>query len=147
MQFDLVFVTYNSERWLPECLRSLANVEYDLKCLNLFFADNGSQDGTLSLLQQTKEREEFGSFEIIRNGANLGFGAACNRGAAKGSSSYVFFLNVDTTMDAQLFVELEKAIQEHPEAGGFECRQLPYELGHHIDPVTLETSWASGASF
>ncbi|MDO5603079.1 MAG: glycosyltransferase, partial [Oscillospiraceae bacterium] len=28
----------------------------------------------------------------------------------------------------------------------FECRQLPYEMGHHYDPVTLETSWASAAA-
>lgn len=147
MQYDIVMVTYNSEKWLPGCIRALAQADYDLQMLHLFFVDNGSSDRTLPCLKQQQEQSAFGGFTILSNSRNAGFGAACNQGAEQGRSPLLLFLNLDTAVDPGLFRALDEAAARHPEAGGFECRQLPYEMGHHVDPVTLETSWASGAAF
>ena len=147
MRYDIVLVSYNSERWIPGCMEALRSVDYDLAQLHVLVADNGSQDGTLPLLQAEQEKGGFGGFTVLQNGGNLGFGAACNRGANKGGAPFVFFLNVDTRVDAGVFRALDEAAQQHPEAGGFECRQIPCETGHHVDPVSLETPWASGAVF
>lgn len=77
----------------------------------------------------------------------LGSARPCNRGAAKGSAPLLFFLNLDTEVWPDVFLRLDEAAVRAPqETAAFECRQLPYETGHHIDPVTLETSWASGAA-
>jgi GT2 family glycosyltransferase len=99
------------------------------------------------LRRMAGEYPAFGGFTVAENGANLGFGAACNRGAAKGSAPLLFFLNLDTEVWPDVFLRLDEAAVRAPqETAAFECRQLPYETGHHIDPVTLETSWASGAA-
>lgn len=56
-------------------------------------------------------------------------------------------MNLDTEVWPDVFLRLDEAAVRAPqETAAFECRQLPYETGHHIDPVTLETSWASGAA-
>lgn len=147
MQYDIVLVTYNSAKWLRGCVAALAGLRWPLAELRLIFCDNGSSDGTPDELRRLqREHPGFGGFEIVQNGKNRGFGTACNQGAARGDAPMLFFLNVDTELDPDAIARLEAARARWPEAGGFECRQLPYETGHHIDPVTMETTWASGAA-
>ena len=147
VQYDVVMVTYNSAKWVPGCIQALAKVHSPLEDLHLIVVDNASTDDTLKQLTALRKTYlDFGGFTIEKSSRNKGFGAACNLGAQKGSSPLLFFLNLDTEVDPEVFLRLDEAERLHPEAGGFECRQLPYETGHHIDPVTLETSWASGAA-
>ncbi len=147
MQYDVVLVTYNSTKWLDACVAALAGVRYPLSALHLIFCDNASTDGTREALARLcAQYPGFGGFTVVENVQNLGFGTACNRGAARGDAPTVFFLNVDTEVDADVFTQLDAAQKRWPGAGGYECRQTPYETGHHIDPVTMETTWASGAA-
>ncbi len=148
LNFDLCFVTYHSRRWLPGCLAALANAEYDLRCLHLYFADNASADGTLQQLRQLKESygDTFGSFTILPQKQNGGFGAACNAASRAGASPFVFFYNVDTEIFPDAFMQLEKMIEQSDDSfAGFELRQFPFEHPKYYDPVTLETGWCSGA--
>ena len=148
MTFDLCFAEYNSEKWLRNCVRALANTEYDHRSLNLYFADNASQDNTVERLSELKQEYEgvFGAFEILRQQENRGFGTASNAAARAGRGDYVFFLNLDTEIFPDAFLKLEKAIKESSDqVGAFEMRQFPYEHPKYYDPVTMETSWASGA--
>ena len=46
MHYDIVMVTYNSEKWLRGCVEALAALEYEKAQLHLVFADNASQDAT-----------------------------------------------------------------------------------------------------
>ena len=64
--FDIVYVTYNSEKWIEKCFASWLAVETDLKKINIFVVDNASTDNTVSLLKtfQQKNGERFGSFSI-----------------------------------------------------------------------------------
>ena len=53
MKFDIVIVTYNSKKWMENCINSLENQkDFDLKNLNLYIVDNGSQDGTLEYIEK-----------------------------------------------------------------------------------------------
>lgn len=147
MRYDIILVLYNSAKWLPGCIKALANVEYNTKEIHIVLVDNGSTDSSVELARKLGEQYSvFGEYTIIKNNKNKGFGDACNVGAKKANAPYIFFLNIDTEVEPDVFVALDSAIEEYPEAGGFECRQLPWEVGHHVDPVTLETPWASGAA-
>lgn len=147
MWYDIVLVLYNSAKWLPGCIKALAKVEYDIQKLNIILVDNGSTDSSVAVTQQLQqEYSGFGGFTLLENTKNTGFGAACNIGADKGSAPFIFFLNIDTQVEPDVFTWLDKAVKKFTDAGAFECRQLPREVGHHIDPVTLETPWASGAA-
>ena len=48
MKFDIVFVTYNSAKWLDNCLKSILKSNYNLKNVTLIFYDNNSSDETVS---------------------------------------------------------------------------------------------------
>ena len=67
--FDLVFVTYNSEKWIYPCFSSIINSDYDLKKLNIIVIDNASSDRTVILLKNLKFEIEkkFNSLKIVKN--------------------------------------------------------------------------------
>lgn len=148
MVFDIVVVTYNSAKWLAGCLAALANVQYDIAGLNLIFVDNASADGTLQALEALQLKYTgFGGFAVLPQQKNRGFSAGCNAGARAGGAPFIFFLNADTEVQPGIFAALVEAAEHAPEkTAAFECRQLPFETGHHIHPVTLQTTWAAGAA-
>ena len=72
---DIVFVTYNSEKWIDNCFESLAKTDLDLKTLSIFVVDNASTDNTLNKLDAIKEKlgNIFSTFDIVKSDKNLGF--------------------------------------------------------------------------
>lgn len=147
---DIVYVTYNSEKWIENCFASLARSDCDLEKVHVYVVDNASTDGTVELLRQTREKlgDRFGSFRIIRSGENLGFGRGNNLGFARGNSDIVCFFNTDTELLENSLTELMAAVERSPkEAAMWELRQFPYEHPKLYDPVTRETTWSSGAAF
>lgn len=147
MRYDIVIVSYNSERWLPGCIGALAKLEYDLSQLHVIIVDNGSSQPCLELLHRLKrEYSCFGAFTVEESPVNLGFGGGCNRGAQLGTASYILLLNVDTAICPDALTQLDAAIDSKDEkAGAFELRQKPWEFCHHHDPVTQEVEWNCGA--
>ncbi len=106
MSIGFVIVTYESERVLPLCLKSLP------KGHDVIVVDNASKDRSAEIARS------FGG-RVIVNKKNLGFGSACNQGAKLLSTSHVFFLNPDAILDGSTVSELEKEIARHPDAGGW----------------------------
>ncbi len=149
MVFDICFVTYNSEKWLNNCIKSFANLNFDLKKITLCFTDNASVDGTVNRLYQLKEEygTVFNDFIIIELKENLGFGKGSNTSAKACCGDIVFFCNIDTEIDKNALVELENAIVNNSDYDAFELRQFPYEHPKFYNPYTLEVDFASGACF
>jgi GT2 family glycosyltransferase len=106
MCIGFVIVTYNSAAVLPACLASIPS-GYDIVVV-----DNASKDDSARLAGSLGAR-------VIVNERNIGFGAACNRGAKLLSASHVFFLNPDAVLAEGGVSEIEKAIKLYPESGGF----------------------------
>jgi N-acetylglucosaminyl-diphospho-decaprenol L-rhamnosyltransferase len=92
-QVDIVIVNWNAGPLLAACLRSLAEGDMS-RIAKVVVVDNGSVDGSADV-------EVPGlPLTILRTGTNLGFGRACNLGAAQGSADYVLLLNPDTEVGA-----------------------------------------------
>lgn len=88
MPIDVVIVNWNSGDQVAACVDSL--VEHDRgEISSIVVVDNDSFDGSADRIEQHK------LVRVLRTGANLGFGRACNAGAALGSSEYILFLNPD----------------------------------------------------
>ena len=148
MTFDICFATYNSAKWIEQCIAALFEMEYDKKKIGLYFADNASTDDTVHKLEQLKQQYAgvFSEFEVLQLPQNKGFGTASNAAAKAGKGDFVFFFNVDTKLFPNALTELQREISNcSSEWGAFELRQFPYEHPKYYDPVTMETSWASGA--
>lgn len=150
MIFDLVYVTYNSEKWINNCFTSIYKSNYRLSDINIYVVDNNSNDSTIEKLEKIKEEigESFGSFNIIELKENLGFGKGNNLGFCKGKSNIVCFFNVDTELYPNTLYNLKNEIKNSAEEVAlWELRQFPYEHPKFYSIITGYTSWSSGAAF
>ena len=75
MNIDIVFVTYNSEKWINKCLDSIKKSKYDLTKIGLYFFDCASKDNTVKLLEKfrIKNSNKFNEIKIIYFGINDAF--------------------------------------------------------------------------
>jgi N-acetylglucosaminyl-diphospho-decaprenol L-rhamnosyltransferase len=93
---DVVIVNWNTGRHLAACVEALAASEragFDFGVVAV--VDNASTDDSLAGVEATNL-----PLRVIENGHNLGFAAACNRGAAGGQGVFVLFLNPDARVSA-----------------------------------------------
>jgi GT2 family glycosyltransferase len=87
MSVDVVVVTRDTRKATLRCLGSVAGAR---SLGRLVVVDNASSDGTAEAV-----REAFPSAAVVERDEALGFGAACNLGAAQGEAELVLFLNSD----------------------------------------------------
>lgn len=147
---DIVYVSYNSEKWIEKCFSALEKSDVDLRKLHVWVFDNHSSDRTIEILKSAKQKwdKTFGGFQVMLSDENLGFGNANNCAAQKGSDDIICFFNIDTELFQDSLKLLQQSIERSPEnVGMWELRQFPYEHPKFYDPITGETSWCSGASF
>ena len=103
---DLVIVSYQSRRFLEKCLQSIErNTEYPHQ---IWVVDNASTDGARRL------KSRFSRVHWIWNLTNIGYGCACNQGAAYGTGDYIIFLNCDTEVTSGWLTPLIQRLQSHP---------------------------------
>lgn len=147
---DLIYVSYNSEKWIDNCFASILRSEFDLSKVFVYVVDNASTDQSLEKLQKiaADSADKLGGFEVIASQENLGFGKANNLGFRHGSSDIACFFNIDTELFPDTLQKLAEDIEHSPsDAALWELRQFPYEHPKLYDPLTRETSWSSGAAF
>jgi N-acetylglucosaminyl-diphospho-decaprenol L-rhamnosyltransferase len=77
-----------------------------------YVCDNGSTDDT-----QKRVAAEFPEVRVVDLGTNLGFPAACNRGAREGHGDVVVLLNNDVECPPQFLERLTAPLHECKEAG------------------------------
>lgn len=91
---DIIIVNWNAGQQLRECLESIVLARRDGFVLGrVVVVDNASSDASLEGLDSLTL-----PLKIIRNPENMGFGAACNQGAALCDADYLLFLNPDTRL-------------------------------------------------
>lgn len=89
---DIVIVNWNAGDLLAACLGSLEAAVSD-RVASVVVVDNASTDGSADLETRTLP------LHIVEAQSNLGFGRACNLGAARGTAEYLLFLNPDTEVE------------------------------------------------
>jgi GT2 family glycosyltransferase len=123
MDLSVIIVTWNNERDIGRCLRSVFACAEGLET-EVIVVDNGSKDGTLN------EIEKFRVYQTLRtilNGENRGFAAANNQGLAIAKGDFVLLLNSDTEVVPGAFAETVRHMREHPEAGIVGCKLLNFD--------------------
>ena len=88
---SIVIVNWNSGDQLRTCIESIGKYNSGLMC-DVVVVDNGSTDHSADFLVAHSE------VTLIRSGSNLGFGRACNLGAAHENSEFLLFLNPDAAL-------------------------------------------------
>lgn len=116
---SIVIPTYNKVHLTISCLQSVADYTDDTTPYEVIIVDNGSSDGTRELLAQLG-----GDVQCILNDHNMGFGPACNTGAAASNSDAVLFLNNDTNVTPGWLTGMLRTLQDDPAIGALQPRLL-----------------------
>jgi GT2 family glycosyltransferase len=106
----VVIVSWNVRKQLDNCLRSIFALPLSERPSRVIVIDNASSDGTVQLVQSS-----FPQVRLIFNDRNRGFAAACNQGIQEAGKTDVLLLNPDTQISPGLLLELQKAVQRHPQ--------------------------------
>jgi len=115
-RIDVVVVCWNDKDKITVALDSvlaLPEVIDDPALVNIIVSDNGSSDGSRTFL-----RERYGErVQIVENGENLGFAAACNRAFAVTAAPYVFLLNPDAQLRPGALTAILTFMDAHARCG------------------------------
>jgi GT2 family glycosyltransferase len=115
---SVALVTYNSDRFVEACLKSLFVQHYP--SLEIIVVDNASRDATLMILERYRDR-----IRLIRNRENIGFAAAQNQAIAASSGQWVLVLNPDVSLTPGFIRHLIEAGEQLGPAGvGTVCGKL-----------------------
>jgi GT2 family glycosyltransferase len=107
----VTIVTYNSSRFLPQCLESLRSQEY--RDFSAALWDNASEDSSPELVAEAGDLLQTTHFSA----RNIGFCAAHNRLIRSADSEYVLVLNPDVVLDRAFLRVLVSAMETDLTAG------------------------------
>jgi GT2 family glycosyltransferase len=110
----VIIVTYNSARYIGDCLSSLTACEGRPQ---IVVVDNASTDETLEIV------DGHASATLIRNKCNLGFAAAVNLGVEATQGDPIILLNPDTLVSPGYLEAMNKAV-ESPSVAIAGCKIL-----------------------
>ena len=115
-RIDVIVVCWNDREKITTALDSvfaLPEVRHDPSFAHVVVSDNGSADGSRAFIAERYG----GRVQIVENGENLGFAAACNRAFAKTTSDYAFLLNPDAELKAGALANIVLFLDDHPQCG------------------------------
>jgi GT2 family glycosyltransferase len=112
----VVIPNWNGERWLPDCLDSVA--AQTLPPSRTIVVDNGSTDGSPSLLAARPD------VETVALGRNTGFAFAANRGVEVAETELVALVNTDVILDPDWLDRMVAALESDPRAASAACKMV-----------------------
>lgn len=112
MIFSIIIVNFNTKNLLNNCIDSILN-NCDRSNYEIIVIDNGSKDGSVEMIK----KQYSDNLKVIINQENKGFGSANNKGAKIAMGEYLFFLNSDTVIKDDIFLELEQSFKKNKNTG------------------------------
>lgn len=127
MKLSIAIVNWNSRDYLRRCISSIAAAVLP-PCweAEVVVVDNASADDSLDRLDAGRV-----ALKVIRNIANVGFGAACNQAVASSRGELLLLLNPDTRLSRNCLVTAIEYMVSHPEIGIIGAR-MTGEDGHTL---------------
>ena len=96
----------NGKKYLERCLNNLNKIEYD--DYEIILVDDFSKDNSEQIAKRYNNTKYFYTSE-----ETIGVGNARNLGIEKASGKYILFVDVDDTIEKDLFINLEKYMNQN----------------------------------
>ena len=129
-----VVLNWNGWQDTIACVASLQSLT-GVDC-HILVVDNGSTDGSVAHIEAA-----LSGIEVLKTGANLGFGGGCNVGirhALAAGAEYVWLVNSDATVHPQALAAMVRLADKNPVLGAI--GSVVFEAGM-VDQVQL---WGGG---
>jgi len=127
---SIIVVSYNKRQYTQLCVESM--LHGDPRPAQIVVIDNGSQDGTVEVLEGEFAAQARGAgveFTLIRNDANLGACTARNQGLEVASGRYIGFMDNDIAVRSRGWLGVLAGVLEEDPAYGIVGPKLvfPFE--------------------
>ena len=117
----IVILSFNVERLLIDCLKSVFATQTTANSWKVVVADNVSSDNSVASVKKL-----FPQVEIIQNSQNLGFSKGNNVALRRVNTEYTLLLNPDTVVYPHTIQKVLTFMIDHPKVGAATCRvELP----------------------
>lgn len=110
-QFSAVVVSFHTGPILEACIDALADAPL---CRQIVLVNNGNPPDVVAALHVRAAKVS--KLKLIDGHGNIGFGRACNLGAAQASEDYLLFVNPDCVIDATCLSALASVLADHSDA-------------------------------
>lgn len=131
IKVSIIVPVYNAEKFLRECMDSL--VGQTLQEIEIICVDDGSTDGSFSILQEYRERDE--RVKVLSNPRNMGQPTSRNKGIAAAKGKYIQFVDADDFIEKETAGELYELSQEKEADMCYMGMQVHMEDGLDIKAV------------
>ncbi len=113
IEVSVIMAVYNTEnrKILERAIDSI--LKQSLKGLELIICDDGSTDGTYSLLKEISNRDN--RITLLRNQKNMGVSVARNRCIALAKAEYIAIMDADDYSDEKRLEKQIEFLKKHPE--------------------------------
>lgn len=140
-QLSIVVVTWNSESFIGDCLRSIDAARKGIDC-EVLVVDNASTDGTREVIES-----QFPWVELIESQENLGFARGNNLALLRASGSYCLLLNPDTVLTSPDVLRTWVAyMDDRPDVGASGVRLVLPDGRHQVGDAGFRPSLRTAAS-
>lgn len=132
----VVIPNWNGETYISDCLYSL---QEQTVLPHIIVVDNGSSDGSLTLIQK-----QFPNVELISLPQNTGFSGGVNVGirrAIEKKYDFVGLFNNDAVANPTWFAELLKILSGQPESGIATCKLMDIDKTYLDSTGECYTLW------
>lgn len=139
VDLSVIILSYNTKDLLRDCLRFVFASKLNHYNVQVIVVDNASVDDSVQMV-----KKEFPQVELIQSEKNLGFSGGNNLGLKKVVGRYILFLNSDTEVVSEAFVEMISFMDKNPKVGASTPKALLFS--GKMDPDChrgFPTPWAS----
>ncbi|KXK12256.1 MAG: Rhamnosyltransferase WbbL [Microgenomates bacterium OLB23] len=130
---SVIVVSFNTckltKKTLTEVISSLSQEKLDWE---IIVVDNASIDGSIQMLELLALSHP--ELKVIKNAANVGFGAANNQAIRRAQGEYTLLLNSDVEINKTQFTQLINYLRKNPNVGGLTVKVMLNNI--HIDPAS-----------
>ncbi len=110
-RLSVIVTTFNIDAYIAQCLDSV--IAQTLKHIEVIVVDDGSTDGTRSIIEQYAQRDPRISPVLLEQNSPGGVATAANAGLARATAPYVGFMDGDDYCEPTMFERLLVAAEQH----------------------------------
>ena len=122
-EVSVIVATYNQERFIGRCLRSLLHQTLATSSYEIVVVDDGSTDRTAYALSLFMDRFD-SPVQVITNERNLGLPASLNRAIRAARAPYVVRVDSDDFVNTSFVNFLKLYLDVNPQADAVACDYL-----------------------